>query len=478
MAVFNADHHSKDLHGSDKSNSAKIKHLEPDVMKDIYAFDEYTMAPLRSCPSASRSDPLTVYLYMRDPLHPQVIARWASQARLDWIYIAISFLKLVEVGVLHLQGGTWLAIVTSISWAYFTFAAVVLQSLGVAREYRDAEPVVSDYITGKLPTALIPGEGRKILLGVPENARRSKAWRIVWTCGGIVCAASLVATYTVLSTQTMLCFYTWAGFQVLWLILRSSFFHFVRETENFKFSVVQARSDLFLPFSVSDRILALAATLSRYQMQEHPRGSYCYKYDVQDPEKIAHVLEQAGRQITPFLSLQQNDQQSYRTFNINILAILGDTLLSSATYIQGSKATGMDLYDSCLVLIESEKGPVLVPSVRVLSGAPHAPISVDIETSAMANFVAKGCTNDGVNISWVYWIPCGSRGWLHFRTKMVQTVGRQSATYLTDTEVSRRLMSGHLLISFTSVRDVKGAMEMSDAAGRALCGLLTGETSV
>jgi hypothetical protein len=40
--------------------------------------------------------------------------------------------------------------------------------------------------------------------------------------------------------------------------------------------------------------------------------------------------------------------------------VMSDILLSGATYIRGRKTAGMDLYDYCLVLIESDHGPILV----------------------------------------------------------------------------------------------------------------------
>jgi hypothetical protein len=72
---------------------------------------------------------------------------------------------------------------------------------------------------------------------------------------------------------------------------------------------------------------------------------------------------------------------------------------------------------------------------------------------------------------------CGSGGWLHFRKGTVSTVGRQTATYLTDEEATRRLMSGIVLISFTSVDDIEGAMRLSKAGRRVLCDLLAGEVA-
>jgi hypothetical protein len=443
-------------------------------MEDIYALDDYTMAPLRSCPSSTRTDSPIVCLYIRDPLHPQFIARAASHARRDWLGIGASFLKLIEVFVFCAQGAPQLAILTTISWAYFVICSIGLQVLGISREYGSPDPAVNDVIVGNLPTALEPGESRKILLGVPANVRKSTPWRIVWAAGGFVCAGSLVATYMALSSVSLRCFYTWAGFQTLWLVMRSLFFHIAREAENFKYSIVQANSNQFSAISVSNRLLGLTVALSRYQMLEHPRGSYCYEDDVQGLDGITQVLELTNWRLSSLVPLQHNNIQPYDTVQIDIIAVIGDTLLSSATYLYGSKIIGMDLYDSCLVLVKTGKGAVLVPSVRVLSGAPHTPIVKDIETGTATNFVAKGCTNDGVNISWAYWIPCGPGRWLHFRTEMVSTVGSRTVTFLSDAEITQRLMSGSLLISFTSSQDIKNGIKLSTVAGEILCKLATG----
>lgn len=299
------------------------------------------------------------------------------------------------------------------------------------------------------------------------NVRKSLAWRLTWAFGSIVCAASLVATYTVLSKEPRSCLHIWLAFQAGWLVLRSVFYHFAVETDDVKHSVVAIVSDKGASQHHVARLSALASALSKYQTIAHPRGPFCYSEDTQAPADILELFKDASRE------LQQNYLpsaviNSSQDVTIDILAVIGDTVLSSITWLQGHPLIGMDLYDSCIVALSCSGRILLVPSARVLSGPPKDAAPKDIETSVAPNFAPRGGSNDGVNISWVYWIPCTEDRWLYFRTYKTQVRGVRKATLLTGQQVTSKLAVGDLYVSLTSVVDVEDIVLKSRTAAKIL----------
>ncbi|KAJ9649451.1 hypothetical protein H2199_000226 [Coniosporium tulheliwenetii] len=443
---------------------------EIETLEDVHAFDDYTSAPLRACVTLEPNSPLQAYTYVRDP-------HWAtkhmSQTWTDCLSIAASSIKLTEIYVLWRYGAHRLCWITAVNWIYFVLAAVIIQIVGVAREYNVESRHIRclDILAGNLPTPQIPGEERKVLLGVPMNARKSLAWRLTWALGSIVCATSLIATYTVLSKEPQNCLHIWLAFQAGWLVLRSVFYHFAVETDDVKHSVVPIVSDKGASQHHVARLLALAAALSKYQTLAHPRGPYCYSEDTQAPADILELFRDASRE------LQQNYLPSTVIDNsqgvtIDIVAVIGDTVLSSIAWLQGHPLTGMDLYDSCIVALSCSGRTLLVPSARVLSGPPKDAAPKDIETSVAPNFAPRGGSNDGVNISWVYWIPCTENRWLYFRTHKTNVRGVRKATLLTGQQVTAKLAVGDLYVSLTSVVDVEDIVLKSRTAAKILRNML------
>ncbi|KAJ9664935.1 hypothetical protein H2201_004987 [Coniosporium apollinis] len=449
---------------------------EIETLEDVHAFDDYTSAPLRACVTLEPNSPLQAYTYVRDP-------HWAtkhmSQTWTDCLSIAASSIKLTEIYVLWRYGAHRLCWITAVNWIYFVLAAVIIQIVGVAREYNVESRHIRclDILAGNLPTPQIPGEERKVLLGVPMNARKSLAWRLTWALGSIVCATSLIATYTVLSKEPQNCLHIWLAFQAGWLVLRSVFYHFAVETDDVKHSVVPIVSDKGASQHHVARLLALAAALSKYQTLAHPRGPYCYSEDTQAPADILELFRDASRE------LQQNYLPSTVIDNsqgvtIDIVAVIGDTVLSSIAWLQGHPLTGMDLYDSCIVALSCSGRTLLVPSARVLSGPPKDAAPKDIETSVAPNFAPRGGSNDGVNISWVYWIPCTENRWLYFRTHKTNVRGVRKATLLTGQQVTAKLAVGDLYVSLTSVVDVEDIVLKSRTAAKILRNMLAGHRYV
>lgn len=214
------------------------------------------------------------------------------------------------------------------------------------------------------------------------------------------------------------------------------------------------------------RILSLATALSKYQILTHPRGAYCYSPDTHDPSQILSFLEAVNFELSP--NVRKSTLQMQQDINTHITAVVGDTLLSSISWVQGLKLSGMDLYDSCLVALTIDNIPYLVPVARALSGPPKPVGRKDVETMTEPNFAAKGGSNDGVNISWVFWIPVDDDCWLHFISDMDIT-GPKTATLLDDGEVTRRLALEDLWISLKNVDEVKQVVKHSARVGEVLC---------
>ncbi|KAK5014204.1 hypothetical protein LTR16_003957, partial [Cryomyces antarcticus] len=343
---------------------------------------------------------------------------------------------------------------------------------GVSREHKEDsnESSYIDILSGKLPTAQIAGEDGKILLGVPLNPRQSLSWRLVWGIGSVVCSSSMVATYMFMSRQQPISLYIWSAFQLLWLICRSVFFYFAEETADMKHAITAVGNANSKPPHVMTRLQNLTYALSKYQMLAHPRGPWCYAQDIQSTSSIKSVFEATDGKLHELVDEQFEAEQGVE---LTVLAVVGDTLLSSAAWMRGCPLTGMDLYDSCIVCLKVAGETKLIPSARVLSGPPKEVAPKDVETGVAPAFVAIGGTNDGINISWVYWIPYEGNRWLHFRTEDgVQVLGQRTARVVDSIHVTNQLMVGDLYISLQSVVDVEDIVKKSTAAGIALCDLM------
>lgn len=124
---------------------------EIETLEDVHAFDDYTSAPLRACVTSEPNSSLQAYAYVQDP-------HWAtkhkSQTLTDRLSIAASSIKLTEVYVLWHYGAHRLSRITAVNWIYFVIAAVIIQIIGVAREYNVESRHIRrlDILAGNLPT--------------------------------------------------------------------------------------------------------------------------------------------------------------------------------------------------------------------------------------------------------------------------------------------------------------------------------------
>ncbi|TKA81155.1 hypothetical protein B0A49_02004 [Cryomyces minteri] len=441
------------------------------ITEDIYALEPATAEALRACPTLKKDTALQSFVYVRDPDWRREDRRRSLRNK-DLLAMAASVSKLAEVYTLWRYGAGTLSFVTAVNWAYFLLSASILQISGVSREHEEdsLESSYIDILSGKLPTAQIAGEDGKILLGVPLNPRKSLAWRLVWSIGSVVCSSSMVATYMFMSRQQPISLYIWAAFQLLWLICRSVFFYFAEETADMKHAITAVGNANSKPPHVTTRLQNLTYALSKYQMLAHPRGPWCYAQDIQSTSSIKSVFEATDKKLHKSVDQQVEAEQGVE---VSILAVIGDTLLSSAAWMRGYPLTGMDLYDSCIVCLKVAGETKLIPSARVLSGPPKEVAPKDVEIGVAPAFVAIGGTNDGTNISWVYWIPYEGNRWLHFRTEDgVQVLGQRTARVVNNIQVTNQLMVGDLYISLQSVVDVEDIVKKSTAAGLALCDLM------
>ena len=169
---------------------------------------------------------------------------------------------------------------------------------------------------------------------------------------------------------------------------------------------------------------------------------------------------------------------SSNAIRLNILAVIGDTTLSSAAWIIGDqKYSPMDLYDSCIIIFEVpsfEEKPskaLAIPAARVYSGrfTWSGTVTQDAEESLEPLFVSRG-TGSQVNVeeqTWIYWIPCETGDWLQFKCRGA-VLGRQTGEVLTETQLDRILGAGNLNISLKDVADVKSIVGTSREAAKNL----------
>lgn len=367
------------------------------------------------------------------------------------------------------QKATILTLVSGGCWFFFFGASVVLQLLGLSYiHYEGVTQRKVDIIAGQLPSPLRVGGQRRLILGAPQEVRHSLYWKVFWGIGSIVCTASVVVLYVNLGRQETTVFAIWTGFQFLWLALRSVFYHFGQATDRIFHHPMQLSKDWkMVPTHFKSRIRRLIFALSKYQMHVHPRGAYCYEEDVQSCDTSYNM--QARFILTP-------EDLHRGEVTLSVVSIVGDTLLSSATWLFGSKLSGMDLYDSCIVVLELNCTTVAIPSARVLSGKPRGKLSSwpsDEETGVDRQFPPRGGSNTGTDITWWYWIPCGEGKWLQTHSEDMRFLGKRTASIVSDEQVTKTLASGELLVGISEVGHVheivRNSVDGSEVLQNILC---------
>lgn len=436
----------------------------------LYNLDEYTSGIVHSCPSFKHGSNPHVYAYARDG--PR------TEKTRDWIAIAASFIKLIETIIMWYYGDWRLTLASTLTWAFFFFASIILQLLNVSREYQTTDgpkTPLRDIITGQFPTVQSSGTELKIILNVPENIRSHLAWRLVWAFGGIIGLASNMTTYIILGKVPAKTFYIWTGFQIIWLFLRSMFFQFSIKTDGRPNPVVEQNIS-----NQGYRLLSLAAGASWHLAQRHPRTAESYLHDLDEPSEIRSYMLSSISVFDWRVGLGEFQLSADCTWNsisagqlvdVEILAIIGDTLLASVAWIQGYALTDLDLYDACLafVKINGHRIPFMIPSGRVLSGNvaqvknPHK----DTEAGVAPQFIPKLGPCRGEDNGWVYWIPLDEDRWLYIVCGL-NSIGVHRALVISSAELTRRLELGDLWVSITHADEVKEFVDRSVVVGKVM----------
>jgi hypothetical protein len=413
-------------------------------------------------------------------------AQWAplhrSQTRADWISAYITLLKVIEVYVLYHFGSYRIYWITAICWVYFLLATTIIQYFGLGRAYDErSNNKCLDILAGKLPTPGVLGGERRVLFDVPINVRKSRVWRLIWAIGSFVCVCSLTATYVLLAREPPICFNIWLGFQILWLFLRSVFYHFAADMDDITHIITPPVAENRRPTEMNFRLLALATALSRYQVLNHPRGAYSYAEDTQNPSTIRRLLETTDFKLLGYFRLL-GDVKSGDTVDVSVAAVIGDTVLSSISWIMGHPLTGMDLYDCCILALQDSGQTVLIPAARVLACRLDGDVKTDIEATVTDIPREKGISNSGANVSWVYWIPSSGEWWLTFSTtwttatnRTMSVIGKRKMTVTSSSEISDKLKTGKLLVSLESVAEVEDTVRRSTMAAQVVRDMLKNE---
>lgn len=420
---------------------------------DIYAFDQCTSGILELVPESKATGSFQTHVLIQDAYSRESSTRTAWT---DSMAILFSVIKVLELAILWQNGATVLCIITGSCWAFFLLVSILLQFLGLSREFSEkVKEREMDIVAGQLPTPIKAGGHHKILLGAPQNVRHSLFWKFAWGLGSGVCTGTIIATYMVLSKQSSRVFAIWTGFQFAWLALRSIFYHFAEGTDRVSHHPILLKKKWNeLSIELRSRVRNLVCALSKYQMHVHPRGLYCYEEDLQTMDKAYDI--RADYPLT-------TDQQSSENVEIDVVAIIGDTALSSACWTFGSKLTGMELYDSCVLILNVNGNVIAIPSARVLTDKAAQP-KLDAEAAIGPVFPLRGNSNTGRDILWFYWIPCGDDKWLQVSTTDMKFLGTRMAPIVSDAQVTQKLAGGELLVSISEVGHVKEIVQHSKTA--------------
>ncbi|KAJ7654349.1 hypothetical protein B0H17DRAFT_1099810 [Mycena rosella] len=369
-------------------------------------------------------------------------------SRFQFPAIILSSAKLVEVYILWTHGSSILGMVSATPWAFFFLGAVLIQAQELLLR-RHPEPKMGslDIIAGYLPMVSRRGGPRKVILGAAENPKSSFSWRLFWASGALLSTASIILSYIIMRQQPRSVVFIWAGFQLLWLAVRILIYH-----------LADPANPMALRILV-EHVVDLTFALAKCQSMIHPWGQAQYAgntFASGDLTLISDWIKSPNLYPLPDLNPT--------SFPVEIKAVFGDTMLSSAIWITGSEATPMDLYDTCTVVfsirqskhVASPRRSVAVPAARVLSGIGMA---FDGEKT-VPNYVPKGAPNSGL---WLQ-IQIPAQG---------KTVGIHQVDVCTDVQVSGLLAAGSLNTGLKDVDKIKAVVVLSRKAREACLELLS-----
>ena len=169
------------------------------------------------------------------------------------------------------------------------------------------------------------------------------------------------------------------------------------------------------------------------------------------------------------LPIVQRQEGSSGSIDVFISAVVGDTLLSSASFVIGRKYEPLDLYDACVVIFKVDGVDIAVPAARVLSGKPPPRNPDDSEAGSELPLPLKGGSNTGKpDSTWWYWIFCSDGSWLELHTINMEILGERRAKTISDEQVTKHLASGELYVSICNVQQVWETCNNSRVAFEAL----------
>ena len=322
---------------------------------------------------SSADFPLTIHTY-----YPYAFYR-PHHLRFQIAVLALSLLKSLEIYTLFLLGGTLVGIVSGVPFL-FSFSSGVCLEIHEIITFR--RPVETDghldlIAASPLLTTKRPGGPLKVILGALPNPRTSSLWwKFFWIATGTLQTLSLVLFYFLLSHQGTKFVFIWAGFQLFWLVARVLIFSLTESTHPMADRPMKGSRFEALSPSMKLRVANLVLGVGQYQAHVHPRNWDAYLDDLFSTRQIARLLAPENMsEVYPLPPVQTPSVSSFSTssltissektlplpmsaaaskvIKVNILAVIGDTALSSAAWILGnSQYSPMDLYDSCIVVFE------------------------------------------------------------------------------------------------------------------------------
>ena len=353
------------------------------------------LSELSSTPSADST--LTIHTH-----YPYAFYR-PHHLRFQIAVLALSLLKSLEIYTLFLLGGPLVGMLSGVPFLFSFFSGVCL---GIHDIITSRRPVEIDghldlIAASPLPTTKYLGGPRKVVLGASPNPRTSSLWwKFFWIVTGTLQTFSIVLSYFLLGQQKTEFVFTWAGFQLFWLIARILIFNLTENTHPMADRPMKGSRLEALSPSMKLRVANLVLGVGQYQAHVHPRNWDAYLDDSFSTRQIARLLASENMSgvypLPPARTSSTSSRDSLRTpsvsfstsslssstsslsssisflpisskktmslpmssatsriVKVNILAVIGDTSLSSAAWMLGnSKYSPMDLYDSCIVVFE------------------------------------------------------------------------------------------------------------------------------
>ncbi|KAF8421822.1 hypothetical protein EV426DRAFT_718523 [Tirmania nivea] len=367
---------------------------EPHV---AYAFDQSTTITLARVMPSEGHEAIQVHPYNRDP----------TPVRNDWLAIAGSLVKLLEMAVLYHARAKKLWWVTAISWAPAYCSTIILQISGVGRDGSDVGEI--DLIAGELPSPIHSGRSGRIILGIPGNIHRSRIWKFHWCLQAVSCLIGMIAVFICLPSQKDWVVYIWVAFQALWMFLRMFIYSWL-ESSGPRSAMMTGQSWGVSSLATRRRAIQLVFTLANQQVTIHPRGVYSYQDDLLTISALIKLWHDAQWSLdylpvdSAICFAKSSDGPQDYLF-IQVLGVVGDTLLRSASWLKGLALSNAELYDSALIFVKVANSSHIycVPCARVLHRV--SPATGDTETVG-GMFEARGVSNTGpTSVSWKYWIP-------------------------------------------------------------------------